>query len=152
MKLAVGADHAGFQLKEHLARRLEKAGHEVTDLGAFSEESVDYPEFAAAVARSVASGEAERGVLVCGTGIGVAIAANKIAGIRAANCNDVFGAQMSRAHNDANVLTVGGRVVGTDLAEAIVDTFLETPWDAGRHARRVGKIHSLEKAEESTSA
>ncbi len=140
MKIALGADHAGYDLKEHLARFLRQQGHEVQDLGTFSHESVDYPDFAAAVARSVTGGEAERGLLVCGTGIGVAIAANKHRGIRAANCNDLFGARMARAHNDANVLTLGGRIVGPGLAEEIVRTFLDTAWEDGRHRRRVEKI------------
>lgn len=144
MKIALGADHAGFPLKEHLARFLAGQGHDVDDVGTHSVASVDYPDFAAKVARAVASGEAERGVLVCGTGIGVAMAANKVDGVRAANCNDLFGAGLCRAHNNANVLAVGGRVIGTDLAEAIVRTFLETEWEGGRHGRRVEKIHSLE--------
>lgn len=145
MKVAVGADHAGYPLKQHLTGFLERQGCEVEDLGAFSEDSVDYPAFAAAVAEAVAAGSAERGLLVCGTGIGVAIAANKIDGVRAANCNDLFAARMSRAHNDVNVLTVGGRVVGTTLAEEIVRTFLETPFEGGRHAHRLDNITALEQ-------
>lgn len=146
MRIAVGADHAGIQLKDHLARMLRDEGHAVHDLGTFTDDSVDYPDFAAKVAREVASGRAERGVLVCGTGIGIAIAANKVDGVRAATCNDLFAARMSRAHNDANVVALGGRVVGTGLAEEIVHTFLETPWEEGRHARRVDKIRALESA------
>lgn len=144
MKIALGADHAGYPMKEHLALFLRDLGHDVEDLGTHSEESVDYPDFAADVARSVASGESERGVMVCGTGIGVAMAANKVDGVRAANCNDLFAARMCRAHNDANVLTLGGRVVGPSLAEEIVRTFLETGWDGGRHGQRIEKIHALE--------
>ena len=144
MKIALGADHAGYPLKDHLSRWLRDAGHEMQDLGTHSSESVDYPDFAAAVARAVASGEAERGILVCGTGIGVAIAANKLDGIRAANCNDLFTARMARAHNDANVLTLGARVIGVGLAEHIVRAFLETEWEGERHRRRVEKIHDLE--------
>jgi ribose 5-phosphate isomerase B len=144
MKIAVGADHAGYQLKEHLARFLEQLGHEVQDLGTHSEASVDYPDFAAAVAQAISAGEAERGLLVCGTGIGVAIAANKVNGVRAANCNGLFSAKMARAHNDANILTVGARVVGDGLAEEVVRAFLDTPWEGGRHAQRVDKIQALE--------
>ena len=144
MKIAVGADHAGFRLKGHLARMLKSRGFRVHDLGTFSEQSVDYPDYAAAVASEVAAGEADRGLLVCGTGVGVAIAANKLEGIRAATCNDLFTAQKSREHNDANVLAIGARVVGEGLAEDIVQTFLETDFAAGRHQRRVEKIHRLE--------
>ncbi len=144
MKIAVGADHAGFRLKNHLARFLELLGHQVADQGTFSEESVDYPDFAAAVAGEVAGGRADRGILVCGTGLGVAIAANKIDGIRAATCNDLFTAGKSREHNDANVLTLGARLVGEGLAEEIVRSFIETGFAAGRHQRRLEKIRVLE--------
>lgn len=144
MKIAIGSDHAGYRLKEHLARSLREDGFEIDDVGAFSEESVDYPDFAAAVARKVAVGEAERGVLVCGTGVGVAIAANKVDGVRAANCLEPFSARMARAHNDANVVTVGARVIGPGLATEVVRTFLAVPFDGGRHQRRVEKITSLE--------
>ncbi|MEM7582389.1 MAG: ribose 5-phosphate isomerase B [Acidobacteriota bacterium] len=144
MIIAVGADHAGFALKELLKRQLEAQGHQIEDKGAFSEESVDYPEFAGAVASAVASGEAERGLLVCGTGIGIGIAANKVDGVRAATCNDLFTARMSREHNDANVLALGSRVVGEGVAAEIVKTFMESRFEAGRHQRRVEKIHALE--------
>lgn len=145
MKIAIGADHAGFDLKAHLAKRLRSQGHEVDDAGTDSStQSVDYPDFAAKVASAVASGEAERGVLVCGTGIGIAIAANKYVGIRAATSNDLYTARMARAHNDANVIALGARVVGTGVAEEIVDLFLTTPFEAGRHSRRVDKIHQHE--------
>jgi ribose 5-phosphate isomerase B len=144
MKIAVGADHAGYRLKEHLARLLAREGHEVEDLGTSSADSVDYPDFAAVVSGKVAAGEAERGILVCGTGIGMAMAANKIRGVRAAACNELFSARMARAHNDANVLALGERVVGTGLAEEIVRTFLATPYEDGRHARRLEKIRALE--------
>ncbi len=144
LRIAVGADHAGYDVKEHLAGFLVSLGHEVADQGAFSADSVDYPDFAAAVAESVARGETERGLLVCGTGIGVAIAANKIDGIRAATCNDLFTAHKSREHNDANILTLGARVVGLGLAEDIVRTFFSTDFARGRHQKRVEKIHSLE--------
>ena len=145
MKIAIGADHAGVRLKDELARWLAGGGHEVEDLGTDSEASVDYPDFARAVAKAVSSGAAERGVLVCGSGLGVAIAANKIAGIRAATCNDLYTARMARAHNDANVVTLGARVVGDGLAEEIVQVFLATPFEGGeRHTRRVRKITDLE--------
>jgi len=144
MKIAVGADHAGFELKERLAAHLRGAGHDVADCGVYSAERADYPDQAAAVGRVVARGDAERGLLICGTGAGMAIAANKIRGIRAANCNDLFVAQLARAHNDANVLTLGARVVALGLAEAILTTFLATPFEGGRHAARVAKIAALE--------
>jgi ribose 5-phosphate isomerase B len=144
MKIALGADHAGFPLKEHLAAFVRDLGHEVRDLGTSSGDSVDYADFAVSVGRSVAAGESDRGILVCGTGVGVAMAANKLPRIRAANCNDLFTAKLARAHNDANVLTLGGRVVGEGLAEDIVRTFLDTEWEDGRHRRRVEKIHALE--------
>ncbi len=144
MKIAIGADHAGYRLKEHLARFLEQHGHQVEDQGAFSEDSVDYPDFAAAVAEEVVTGRADRGLLVCGTGIGIGIAANKVDGIRAATCNDLFTAGKAREHNDANVLTLGARVVGVGLAEDIVQSFMATDFEAGRHQRRVDKIRALE--------
>ena len=144
MKIAVGSDHAGFELKQRLAARLSGLGHEVVDHGVSSAERSDYPDQAAAVARAVAAGLAERGLLVCGTGVGMAIAANKVAGVRAANCNDLFVAGLARAHNDANVLALGARVVGPGLAEAILDAFLHTPFEGGRHAARIRKIGGLE--------
>lgn len=144
MKIALGADHAGFELKEHLRAFLAERGHEVEDAGTDSTASTDYPDYAERVARAVASGAAERGLLVCGTGIGMAIAANKVAGVRAANCSDLLSARMSRAHNDANVLALAGRVVTPEVAEEIVGVFLETPFDGGRHRRRLAKIADLE--------
>ncbi len=143
MKIAFGADHAGYQLKDHLVGLLSREGHEIEDLGPSTGDSVDYPDFAAAVAEKVAAGEVERGILVCGSGIGMAIAANKVGGVRAANCNGLFAARMSRAHNDVNILTLGERVVGIGLAEEIVRTFLDTRFEEGRHARRVDKIEAL---------
>ena len=146
-KIAVGTDHAGVDLKNRLADMLRSEGHEVTDHGAFESASVDYPDFAAAVGRDVASGKAERGVLICGSGLGIAIAANKIAGVRAATCNDLYSAELSRAHNDANVVALGARIVGPELAESIVRTFLSTEFDGGpRHRRRLDKILALESA------
>lgn len=144
MKIAIGSDHAGFQLKERLVWSLESLDHEVEDLGTFSEDDVDYPEIAAAVATAVKENEATRGVLICGTGVGMAIAANKIAGIRAATCNDLYTARMARAHNNANILALGSRVVGPQLAEEIARTFMVTEWEEGRHKPRVKKIHELE--------
>lgn len=144
MRVAIASDHAGFDLKEELRAELEKRGIEVEDLGAYSTESVDYPLQAEKVGRRVARGDAERGLLVCGTGVGMAIAANKIAGVRAANCFDPYVASMSRSHNDANVLTLGSRIVGSALALAILDAFLETSFEGDRHGRRVDQIRALE--------
>ena len=146
MRVALGADHAGVELKDRLAAMIGQAGHEVLDLGTHGPASVDYPDFASAVAQAVRDDEADRGVLVCGTGIGVAITANKVNGVRAATCNDLFTARMARAHNDANVLALGARVVGDGVAREIVEIFLATDYEGGRHARRVAKIHALEEA------
>ena len=145
MNIALGADHAGFRFKDALVSRLRDQGHTVIDLGPSSADSVDYPDFAIAVGRAVAAGEADRGVLVCGTGIGMAMTANKLSGIRAATCNDLYSARMARAHNDANVLTLGERVVGPGVARAIVEIFLETPFEGNRHSQRVGKINALDR-------
>jgi ribose 5-phosphate isomerase B len=145
MRVAVGSDHAGLSLKRALVRELARLGHEVDDRGAFDEASVDYPDFAGAVAAEVAAGRAERGVLVCGTGIGMSIAANKHRGIRAALCGSEYEARMARAHNDANVLCLGSRVVGEGLAVSILGAFLAGAFEGGRHAQRLAKI---EKAEE----
>lgn len=144
MKLALGADHAGFELKEHLRTYLEGLGHEVEDLGTHSSASIDYPDYAAAVARSVASGQSDRGVLVCGSGVGMEIAANKVDGVRAANVPSTELARLSRAHNDANVVALGARFLEPSAAEQIVRVFLETPFDGGRHTQRVQKISALE--------
>lgn len=140
MRLAAASDHAGFPLKNHLAAWLRARGHEVLDLGTHSAESADYPDFAHELARRIAAGEFERGLLVCGTGIGISIAANRHPGVRAARCLSEYDARMARAHNDANVLALGGRVTGAGLAEAILEAFLATPFEGGRHARRVQKI------------
>ena len=139
MKIAIGCDHAGVDLKHALLDSVLKK-HEVIDMGTNSKESVDYPDIAKPVAHAVASGEVERGILICGTGIGMAMAAGKVKGIRAARCSEPYSAEMSRKHNDANVLCFGARVVGSGLAEAIVEKWLTTSFDGGRHARRVGKI------------
>jgi ribose 5-phosphate isomerase B len=140
MKIALGADHAGVQAKQQLGEALRRAGHEVSDLGTQGEASVDYPDFAQAVARAVAEGRAERGVLVCGTGIGMCISANKVEGIRAAKVNDVYEAKMARQHNDANVICFGARVIDPSVMDESVRVFLETPFEGGRHARRVEKM------------
>jgi len=140
MNIAIGSDHAGFRLKEELRRHLESAGHTVIDLGTASEESVDYPDYGLAVGRAVASGQAGRGVAVCGTGIGIAIAANKVPGIRAGTPGDLFATRLMREHNDANVIAFGARLTAAPLAIAILDLFLETGFAGGRHARRVDKL------------
>lgn len=145
MRVSIGSDHAGFRMKEMLAAYLKDSGHEVSDVGTHSEEPVDYPDLAAQVGKAVASGSAERGVLVCGSGVGVAIAANKIDGVRAANVCDAEMAKMSRRHNDANIVTMGGRYLSEDTARAIVDAFLATEFEGGRHQRRVDKITALER-------
>ena len=144
MKVSIGADHAGFLLKERLRRKLAADGHQVTDRGADAEASCDYPEFAAAVGRDVAAGAAERGILVCGTGIGMSIAANKIDGVRAATGTTDEQIRLAREHNDANVLALGARLLDGDAAERLVDTFLSVEFLAGRHARRVALIAKME--------
>ncbi len=140
MHIVMGSDHAGLELKAAVASHLRNSGHEVDDLGAHDGTSVDYPDFGRAVALRVASGQAERGVLVCGTGQGMAMAANKIRGVRAAVVADAFSARMAMAHNDARVLCLGQRVVGAGVALEAVDAWLATDFEGGRHARRVGKI------------
>ena len=145
MRIALGADHAGVRLKEKVKRVLDELNVSHTDFGSVSEESVDYPDYAARVASSVASGEFERGILVCGSGIGMAIAANKVHGVRAAPVTDLEAARLSREHNDVNVLALGARVTPSGQALAIVRTFLNTPFAGGRHQRRVDKIVALER-------
>jgi len=140
MRIAIAADHAGFPLKQELRERLAADGHEVSDFGTQNTESTDYPDYATLVAREVAAGRADRGVLVCSTGIGMAIAANKVAGVRAAPVTDLDTARLSREHNDANVLALGARIVAPPLAEAILAVFLDTPFEGGRHERRVAKL------------
>ena len=146
MRLAIGSDHAGFRLKERLRETLVALGHDVTDCGTDSETSTDYPLFAAKVARAVSDGAAEKGVLVCGTGIGMAIAANRIVRVRAAACVDIFSVRLARAHNDANVLSMGGRIVAFGLADEILRVWLETTFDGGRHQRRLDLIAAAERA------
>jgi ribose 5-phosphate isomerase B len=146
MRIVIGSDHAGFDQKQHLARYLANQGHEITDVGTTnSEDSVDYPDFAHAVGRAVADGEADVGILLCGTGIGMAIAANKITGVRAANVTSAQFARLAREHNHANVLTLAARFVPIEINEEIVDAFLETEFGAGRHATRVAKIGVAER-------
>jgi len=141
--LAIGSDHGGFALKAEIMEHLKERGVEYKDFGAFTPESTDYPIYGEAVARAVVSGEALRGILVCGTGIGISIAANRVRGARAALCGDCYSAEMARAHNDANILCLGGRVHGPGLALKIVDTFLDTDFLGGRHARRVGMLDEI---------
>lgn len=139
--IALGCDQAGYKLMQEVKKHLEERGLEYKDFGTYSEDSVDYPEFGKKAARAVASGECERGILICGTGIGISIAANKIKGIRAALCHDVFSAEATRLHNDANMLAMGGRVVGIGPALKIVDTFLDTPFsNEERHVRRINML------------
>jgi len=144
-KIVIGADHAAVQLKDHIVDRLKSSGEQVEDVGTFTTDSVDYPDIAARVAGRVAEGAATVGVLLCGTGIGVSIAANKVAGIRAALCHDVTSARLARQHNDANVVCLGGRLIGPAVAMDIVTTFLETRFEAGRHQRRLDMIADMEK-------
>ena len=145
MRIAIGADHAGFALKQHLVDTLRRLGHEVDDHGTHSEDPVDYPEICAGVGRSVVDGRAERGIVVGGSGQGEQIAANKVRGVRAALCNDLYTARMSRAHNDANVLAIGGRIVAAGLGDEIVTLWLATPFEGGRHQRRVDQITAIER-------
>lgn len=144
-RIAIGSDHAGFELKQHFVSLLTERGHEVIDLGTDSTESVDYPPYCAAVGRAVRDGEARFGIVLGGSGQGEQLAANKVRGVRAALCNDLYTARMARAHNDANVLSIGARVVGIGLADDILDTFLSTPFEGGRHARRVAQLAELEE-------
>jgi ribose 5-phosphate isomerase B len=146
MNIAIGSDHAGYHLKEHVKAMLGAAGHGVVDVGTSSSESVDYPGFAREAAELVAAGDADVGVLACGSGNGVAIVANKVRGIRAVNAHDAAEAEMARRHNDANVITLSGSRLRPDDADAIVTAFLRTDFEGGRHARRVGQIDSLESA------
>ena len=146
MRVAIGADHAGFLLKEHLKQTLERLGHAVEDFGTDSEASVDYPPICLAVGRAVAGGRADRGVVIGGSGQGEQIAANKVAGVRAALCNDLFTAKLSREHNDANVLSIGGRIVAFGLADEILDVWMHTPFAGGRHQRRIDQITEAERA------
>ena len=144
---AIGSDHGGYALKKEIMKHLSERGIAYRDYGTYSEESCDYPDYGEAVGRAVASGERERGIVVCGTGIGISIAANKVRGVRCALCGDCFSAQMAREHNDANVLALGARVLGAGLALKIVDTFLDSAFAGGRHERRVAKLMAIEGGE-----
>ncbi len=146
-RIVIGADHAGYSLKQEIVQFLLMSGYQVEDKGTHSEDSVDYPDYALQVARAVAGGEADLGILICGTGIGMSIAANKVRGVRAALATDCYMARMAREHNDANILTMGGRVVALEMAYQIATVFLETPFVRGRHLRRVNKIRALERQE-----
>ena len=143
--IAIGSDHGGFTLKQEVMKHLTEKGLEYKDYGTYTTDSCDYPIYGEAVAKAVASGECEKGIIICGTGIGISIAANKVKGIRAALCGDCFSAEMTRRHNDANILAMGERVLGPGLALKIVDTFLNTEFEGGRHARRVDLITNLEE-------
>ena len=145
MRIAIGADHAGFALKQHLVGTLARLGHEVDDRGTHSEAAVDYPPICADVARLVTSGKAERGIVIGGSGQGEQLAANKVRGARAALCNDLYTARLSREHNDANVLAIGGRIVGFGLADEIVALWLATAFEGGRHQRRIDQITDIER-------
>jgi ribose 5-phosphate isomerase B len=145
MRIAIGADHAGFALKQHLVATIRLLGHEVDDHGTHSEDPVDYPEICAGVGRAVVKGKADRGVVIGGSGQGEQLAANKVAGVRAALCNDLYTARMSRAHNDANVLAIGGRIVASGLADEIVTLWLATTFEGGRHQRRIDQISAIER-------
>ncbi len=145
MKIAIASDHGAYELKEHLKVYLAAQGHELSDCGTYTPESCDYPDFGAAAARMVASGTCERGIVLCTTGVGISIAANKVKGIRCALCHDTLSAELTRRHNNANVLAMGGGIVGPSLAERIVDVFLTTQFEGGRHQRRVDKVMALEK-------
>jgi ribose 5-phosphate isomerase B len=140
MRIALAADHAGYALKDELARWLREQGHEITDLGTNSPESVDYPEYGRKLAREVASGAAERGIAVCGSGVGISIAVNREPRCRCARVDDPLSAQLAREHNDANVLALGGRLIGADMAKACIDAFLGTDFAGGRHQRRVDQL------------
>jgi len=144
-RIVAGSDHAGLLLRAEAVRIAREKGFQVEDLGPFGADSVDYPDFARKVAEEVASGRARLGILVCGTGIGMSIAANKVPGVRAALCRTEYEARMARAHNDANVLCLGERVTGAGLGAAIVEAFLSTPFEGGRHARRVEKVNALDR-------
>ena len=148
MKIAIGCDHVGWELKPIIAEHLRQRGYDVEDFGCHSAERCDYPAYGEAVARAVASGQCDLGVLICGTGIGISLAANKVRGIRAAVCSEPYSARLTRQHNDANIIAFGARVVGPDLAKMIVDEFLDASFEGGRHQRRVDAITDIETRED----
>ena len=147
--IALGADHGGYELKESIKKHLEEKGVEYKDFGTFTGEAIDYPVIAKQVADAIVSGECERGILCCGTGVGISIAANKVKGIRCACCSDCFSAHYTRLHNDANILAMGARVIGEGLMFEIIDAFLSTDFEGGRHEARIARIHEIEKQERS---
>lgn len=147
MKIAIGCDHGGITLKDSIVNYLEERGVQIEDFGTFGTDSVDYPDYAYKVARSVADGRADKGILMCGTGIGISIAANKVNGIRCALCHNTETARLTALHNDSNVLAMGGRVIDCDTAVNIVKTWLDTPFEGGRHINRINKISEIEKKE-----
>lgn len=142
--IAIGSDHGGFELKNHIMKHLEERGIEYKDFGSYTEDSVDYPDIAEKVCEAVNSKECDKAILICGTGIGISMSANKIKGIRAALCHDVYSAEMTRRHNDSNALCMGGRVIGRELAFKITDVWLDTEFEGGRHQRRIDKVMALE--------
>lgn len=142
--IAIGCDHGGFELKKAVVEYLEQNGYEYKDFGVYEPKSVDYPDIAADVCKSILSGETDRGILICGTGIGISIAANKFKGIRAAVCGDIYSAEMTKRHNNANVITMGGRVIGPDSAKAITAAWLNAEFEGGRHTARIEKISKIE--------
>ena len=144
MKISIGSDHGAFAMKEHLKQYLTEQGHQVVDCGTYSTDSCDYADFAKAAAQLVASGDCDRGIVMCTTGVGISIAANKVRGIRCALCSEPYSAEMTRRHHDANMLAMGGALIGPNMADRIVDVFLGTEFEGGRHARRVGKIMAIE--------
>ena len=144
MRIALGCDHGGYELKQYVLQVLERLGHEVEDFGCFSKESCDYPDFGAPAARAVAEGKCDRGIVICTTGIGISIVANKVKGIRCAHCADCLQVELTRRHNNANMLAMGAGFTGPNMAERMVEAFLSTEFEGGRHARRVDKMMSLE--------
>ena len=146
MKISLGCDHGAFTLKEHIKDYLTQRGHEVVDCGTYSADSCDYPVFAQAAAQRVSSGECERGIVMCTTGIGISISANKVKGVRCALCSEPYSAEMTRRHNDANMLAMGAGLIGQNMADRIVDTFLSTEFEGGRHQRRVDRMMDIENA------
>lgn len=145
MKIAIGSDHGGFDLKNEIIGYLKEAGYEYNDFGTYSTDSVDYPDFGKKVSGSVAKGEYDKGIVICGTGIGISISANKVRGIRCALCSDIYSAKKAAEHNNANLIALGGRVLGVDLAKAIVEAYLSSEFEGGRHERRVNKIMDIEE-------
>ena len=144
MKIALGCDHGGYDLKKHVIKVLEGLGHEIEDFGCHSKESCDYPDFGGAAAKAVAEGTCDRGIVICTTGIGISITANKVKGVRCAHCADCLQAEMTRRHNDANMMAIGAGFTGPNMAERMVEAFLSTEFEGGRHARRVEKMMALE--------